>query len=371
MFDLSCRHFSHSKPEHLKWENRKRALLELLAELDADILCLQEVDNYEKFWLKELSRFGYSGTYKQRNSDSKLDGCATFYRATKFEVVKFVGLELDHVDSCQGLEGAPEFATHNVALLTLIAPLGMPRACFCVANIHLFWDPSYEGLKIAQAKAVVLAAQELASSVERPAPIVLAGDFNSIPSSEVYTYLTGEAGFISAYASCGPSPRPSPRPGPAPPASPPAAAPSLAFPSPSSVTVGKIVLAKGLNPHSPEFRPLGLSSDRSWPPECHPLDSPTAASKVTSTPSSAAAEPAFTNYRDIFNGTIDYIMISRAPRASVAEGSDSAGGPARIEVLGSLGMISAGEACNEGAGLPSSRHPSDHLPIAANLELRL
>ncbi len=347
-------HFSLSKPEHLKWDNRKKALLELLAELDADVLCLQEVDNYDKFWLRELSKNGYMGIYKQRNSDSKLDGCATFYRTSKFEFIKEVGLEFDHVDSCRGLQGAPEFATHNVALLTLLAPLGMPHACFCVANIHLFWDPSFEGLKIAQAKAVVLAAQDLARSVEQPAPIVLAGDFNSIPSSEVYTYLTGEAGFISAYATCGPA---APPPRATPPPSPPASTPAISFPA--SVTVGKIVLAKGLNPHSPEFRPLGLTPDRSWPPECHPLAPPEA--------STSPAEPAFTNFRDIFHGTIDYIMISKSPAPSPG---DDAGRAARIEVLGSLGMISAGEASNEGAGLPSSRHPSDHLPIAANLELR-
>jgi mRNA deadenylase 3'-5' endonuclease subunit Ccr4 len=367
---FSTRHFSLSKPEHLRWENRKKALLELLAELDADILCLQEVDNYDKFWLRELSRFGYSGTYKQRNSDSKLDGCATFYRASKFEVVKFVGLELDHVDSCQGLQGAPEFATHNVALLTLLAPIGMPQACFCVANIHLFWDPSYEGLKIAQAKAVVLAARELARSVDRPAPIVLAGDFNSTPSSEVYAFLTGEAGFVSAYASCGPVARTTM------PASPPAVTPTVTFPSPS-LTVGKIILAKGLNPHSPEFRPLGMSADRSWLPDFHPLTSPPAAATTAPTVpgltplSLPGAEPAFTNYRDIFHGTIDYIMLSRASTASTADAGETSGRCARIEVLGSLGMISAGEAANDGAGLPSSRHPSDHLPIAANLELRL
>ena len=357
-----------SKPEHLRWEYRKKALLELLAELDADILCLQEVDNYDKFWVRELSRFGYSGTYKQRNSDSKLDGCATFYRASKFEVLKYVGLEFDHVDSCQGLQGAPEFATHNVALLTLLAPIGIPQACFCVANIHLFWDPSYEGLKIAQAKAVVQAAQELARSLDRPAPIVLAGDFNSIPSSEVYAYLTGEAGFVSAYASCGATTRPTM------PASPPAASPAISFPSPS-LTVGKIILAKGLNPHSPEFRPLGMSADRSWPPDCQPLAPPPAAASAATitalTPPLLGAEPAFTNYRDIFHGTIDYIMVSRASAASTTQSVDGSSPCARIEVVGSLGMISAGEASNDGAGLPSSRHPSDHLPIAANLELRL
>lgn len=67
----SCRHFTACKLEHLKWSERRAALIEVIDELDADILCLQEVEDYDKFWKKELSSRGYSGMYKKRNSDRK------------------------------------------------------------------------------------------------------------------------------------------------------------------------------------------------------------------------------------------------------------------------------------------------------------
>jgi mRNA deadenylase 3'-5' endonuclease subunit Ccr4 len=35
--------------------------MEVVRELDADILCLQEVDNYLHFWVKELQLLGYTG----------------------------------------------------------------------------------------------------------------------------------------------------------------------------------------------------------------------------------------------------------------------------------------------------------------------
>jgi hypothetical protein len=35
--------------------------MEVVRELDADILCLQEVDNYQHFWVKELALLGYTG----------------------------------------------------------------------------------------------------------------------------------------------------------------------------------------------------------------------------------------------------------------------------------------------------------------------
>jgi mRNA deadenylase 3'-5' endonuclease subunit Ccr4 len=53
--------------EHLKWELRCKALMEVVRELDADILCLQEVDKYEGFWVKELAYLGYTGEITRRS----------------------------------------------------------------------------------------------------------------------------------------------------------------------------------------------------------------------------------------------------------------------------------------------------------------
>jgi mRNA deadenylase 3'-5' endonuclease subunit Ccr4 len=43
----------------------------VIEELDADILCLQEVQDYDKFWQNELGKRGYLGVYKKRNSERK------------------------------------------------------------------------------------------------------------------------------------------------------------------------------------------------------------------------------------------------------------------------------------------------------------
>jgi len=91
----------------------------------------------------------------------------------------------------------------------------------------------------------------------------------------------------------------------------------------------------------------------------------------------AGEEPMFTNYRDIFVGTIDYIwvkpgrpgplrvdsvlgMISCAEARNRAPGQPSVLGEGHIPQSGGLG---------DGPGLPNGKHPSDHLPIAANLDL--
>jgi len=199
------RHFTRCKPEYLRWDVRRKALMEVVRELDADILCLQEVDNYSHFWVKELQHLGYTGCYKQRNADSKNDGCATFFRTEKFEKVSHDSIEFDRVPDEGGKR--PDFATHNVALLTLLRPTSVSDgSCICVANAHLFWDPMYEDVKLAQARALVKAAEDMVheSGVQAPAtPIILAGDFNSMPGSDVYNFLTRDAAFSSSYVACG------------------------------------------------------------------------------------------------------------------------------------------------------------------------
>ena len=69
-------------------------------------------------------------------------------------------IEFDRVPDEGGKR--PDFATHNVALLTLLRPKSVSDGgCICVANAHLFWDPMYEDVKLAQARALVKAAEDM------------------------------------------------------------------------------------------------------------------------------------------------------------------------------------------------------------------
>lgn len=67
-------------------------MLALLDGLDADILCLQEVDHFESFLLPELRSRGYDGRYKRRNGPTKRDGCATFWRSDKLVLLQVTAL---------------------------------------------------------------------------------------------------------------------------------------------------------------------------------------------------------------------------------------------------------------------------------------
>jgi len=77
----------------LSWDYRKELILTEIMNYDADFLCLQEVDiaQYEDYFVKHLQGQEYEGVFWPKSryktmSDTdrrQVDGCATFYKASK------------------------------------------------------------------------------------------------------------------------------------------------------------------------------------------------------------------------------------------------------------------------------------------------
>lgn len=77
----------------LSWEYRKELILTEVMNYDADFLCLQEVDiaQYEDYFIKHLKGQDYEGVYWPKSryktmgeaDRRQVDGCATFYKASK------------------------------------------------------------------------------------------------------------------------------------------------------------------------------------------------------------------------------------------------------------------------------------------------
>ncbi len=60
---------------------------------------------------------------------------------------------------------------------------------FVVANTHLFWNPDKTQVKLVQAQ-YLLEQLRAALTVWREDAVLLAGDFNSLPPSGVFEYIT-------------------------------------------------------------------------------------------------------------------------------------------------------------------------------------
>lgn len=71
---------------------------------------------------------------------------------------------------------------------------------FVLATTHLFWDPKQEDVKLLQTQRMLRRLKQFTSSLD--VPVIFAGDFNSLPDSKVYNFITAgpEHNYNSAYS---------------------------------------------------------------------------------------------------------------------------------------------------------------------------
>lgn len=152
--------YPHSSPEALDPTSRRARLLDCIAALDADVLCLQEVE--PEAFEAIRSRLGRPGVLA-RPSD-RPDGLAVIHRA---------GLAARMVELVE-----PSFGRGN----TLVAQIARFDG-FSVANMHLRWrpddTPDADHIGLQQLRRVLDVCDG------EPGPWILAGDFNAISQSRV------------------------------------------------------------------------------------------------------------------------------------------------------------------------------------------
>ncbi|CAK7349762.1 unnamed protein product [Dovyalis caffra] len=154
---------------HLKWAYRKRVICQELIGWNPDIICLQEVDKYYDL-LQTVEKSGYAGSYKRRTGHS-VDGCAMFWKADTFRLLEGETIEFNRY----GLRD-------NVAQLSVFEICRDEPRRILVGNIHVLYNPSRGDVKLGQIRFLLSRAQILAEKWGN-IPVVLAGDFNSIPQN--------------------------------------------------------------------------------------------------------------------------------------------------------------------------------------------
>ncbi|KAI8065642.1 Endonuclease/exonuclease/phosphatase [Gongronella butleri] len=179
----------------LKWKTRRTMVMDEIAYYRPELMCLQEVDNYDVFYKEALEKLGYATTYHQH--ESKRQGCVIAYQADAWEQVAYRTVDLDTDASCP-----PTMATGNVAQLMALATRDKhPRRRVLLGNTHLYWRPpsTYERCRqgLIYQRRLWDMHRELTSSENdengKKADFtpVLCGDFNTQPSDPLYALLTG------------------------------------------------------------------------------------------------------------------------------------------------------------------------------------
>ncbi|WOL15232.1 carbon catabolite repressor protein [Canna indica] len=199
--------YSYCPTWALSWPYRRQNLLQEIIGYHADILCLQEVqnDHFEEFFGPELEKHGYQAVFSKCSSEvydgkpNTLDGCATFFRRDRFSLVK--KYELDFNKAAQSSPEAPKkvdlvsLTKNNIALVLVLerklTEFGVhnPRKknLICVANTHVNVKQEREDIKLWQVLTLLRGLENI--SLYADIPMLVCGDFNSVPGSTPHALL--------------------------------------------------------------------------------------------------------------------------------------------------------------------------------------
>ncbi|KAF0688105.1 Aste57867_20266 [Aphanomyces stellatus] len=214
----------------LNWSFRKQLLRRELQLYNADILCLQEVqaDHYKNYFEPMMAEWGYDGLFQQKTRESmglagKVDGCALFYRKSRFYLkeqyaVEFNDAANDFIASLwSNFELAYPTASNqeretyqasisrirqrlvrdNIAQVVVLDVIPLHNEArkttttlpsISVTNVHIFSNPEFPDVKLWQTHTLLQQIEHLAHA--RRLPVIVCGDFNSEPSSAVYDLLS-------------------------------------------------------------------------------------------------------------------------------------------------------------------------------------
>lgn len=221
----------------LDWNYRRQLILDEIQELDADFVCLQELDkhSYDEFFRSALSVKGYKGFYGQKSRAETLgenakyvDGCGTFWKDKKY-----VNLHQEHIVLGRKAIARPGAKASADMLNRVWQRDDISTVCLfenrvsgtriIVVNSHLFWNPAFKDVKLIQAavlmeeltklskkyaewpsvknKQVFRFSDEESEPLPEPGPsmvyksgiqipMVICGDFNSSAGSALYDLFT-------------------------------------------------------------------------------------------------------------------------------------------------------------------------------------
>lgn len=295
----------------LCWEYRRQNIVKEILECDADIVCLQEVqhNHFCNYFEPELAKHGYEGVFQEKQRLCYLptvDGCATFYKLKEFDLIESWWINLS--DFAQGF---PRFQKDNIALNLILSfkNSNSSERRLCIVNTHIHANPKNSDVKLWQVYYLLNNLQAFVHD-NSDIPLVLCGDFNSLPGSAPHTLLT--KGYIHPFYK------------------------EILDYDPS----GELQLAQRF------YHTLPLASAYSSYLHCINVSEAEVEKKMNT----KTGEPHFTNCSKNFQGTLDYILHTAT----------------NLKVVSLLELIDQEEVTH--GALPSLTHSSDHIPIAAKFQ---
>lgn len=340
--------YGYTPSEVLAWNYRKDIILSEVKGHNADIVCLQEVDQerYNEFFRRELVHQDYRGVFSPKtraktmaDKEAKyVDGCATFYKSKKYilldkHVIDFANTAINRPD----MKG--EHDTFNrvmprdhIAVVTFFENR-MTGSRLIVVNVHIYWDPAFKDVKLVQVAIMMEQISRLADRWAKHPPYadrtaLQHPDFDGEPNLGVAEESPGEVAPSQEYATgthiplliCGD------------------------FNSAAGTGVYDLITQGNV---SGDHADLANHSYGNFTRDgmAHPF--------ALKSAYSGTDELSFTNYTPTFTGVIDYIWYSTNA----------------LQVRGVLGDVDLAY-LSRVPGFPNHHFPSDHLALKAEFSVK-
>ncbi|CAG9317360.1 unnamed protein product [Blepharisma stoltei] len=179
--------FFPSVPDQfLSWGYRAPQIMHDLEESKADIYCLSEIDHYDDFIVPWINKIGFEGIFKKKRGWHR-DGLCILFNRRKFTLIS-----------------QESWYFPNSNQFALVIKLAFGAIEFLIVGTHLKSRSKYEEDRANQVRYLLSKLEKCAGRL----PIILCGDFNSIPGSKTYNILNSHTKlkFQSAYMIFGSEP---------------------------------------------------------------------------------------------------------------------------------------------------------------------
>jgi CCR4-NOT transcription complex subunit 6 len=199
--------FPYCDAEHLDWRDRLARIAGDVAKVNADVVCMQEVQLEHFGSLRDrMNALGYDGRAQYRTGARVVEGCATFHRRQRVEPTMFVDIDLDRVaaDACDDARDRG-FLQGSVAQLARFRFVvddddddDELRRTFSLCNVHVvnLWQRS--AIQRFQVASLIEHCKQTLNGNEVD---LLCGDFNTQPGMPLHAMIVDTKNMKSAYAS--------------------------------------------------------------------------------------------------------------------------------------------------------------------------
>ncbi|XP_042861994.1 2',5'-phosphodiesterase 12-like [Penaeus japonicus] len=200
--------FSTCPPYAIDLDYRKQLLIKELIGYNADLVCLQELD--ERLFVRDLQptleREGLEGYYDAKGGQVT-EGCGIFFRKSKLRMVDHTRIILsDELQSNPLFEDWWEKISSNVKLvervvqrtttlqISVLESIEDPSKQIVVGVTHLYFYPDADNIRLLQAGISMRLLQQVMSLCKTKHPekdisLLFCGDFNSTPEFGVYRFM--------------------------------------------------------------------------------------------------------------------------------------------------------------------------------------